>query len=278
MRGLLPMCLLWEALFYLTEVSSFSGEQYNVVQISNHHNDVVYITDPFAGDVHVDWDDQGFLNLIQNEIRPLTPIPTIEIPQDHVGIALHVRRGGGYDYALAQADTLISAQYIPEDPSDQMKHSDHSCPRRFPPDTYYIGQLKYIASLFPEKLIYAFIFTDDPQPDKIAAKYREALNNPKILFDYRKNQNTPEARDALQSPSGLNVLDDFFAMMNFDYLIRAGSGFSEMVGTLGKVKMEIWPYDLRWEGNTLIITEVGITERKFLNKWQSTTRFMYTTD
>ena len=73
---------------------------------------------------------------------------------------------------------------------DQMKHSDHACPRRFPPDTYYIGQLKYIASLFPEKLIYAFIFTDDPQPDKIAAKYKDALNNPKIYFDYRKNQNS----------------------------------------------------------------------------------------
>ena len=43
-----------------------------------------------------------------------------------------------------------------------------------------------------------------------------------------------EARDALQSPSGLNVLDDFFAMMNFDYLIRAGSAFSEMAGNLGK--------------------------------------------
>ena len=60
----------------------------------------------------------------------------------------------------------------------------------------------------------------------------------------------------------LNVLDDFFAMMNFDYLIRAGSAYSEMAGNLGRVKMEIWPYDLRWEGNTLIITEVGIAERK----------------
>ena len=56
-----------------------------------------------------------FLNLIQNEIQPLTPVPTLEIPQDHIGIALHVRRGGGYDYGLAQTDTLISAQFIQED-------------------------------------------------------------------------------------------------------------------------------------------------------------------
>ncbi len=247
-------------------------------QISNHHDDVVYITDPFAADIHIDWDDQYFLDLVQNEILPVTPLPPIEIPQDHIGVALHVRRGGGYDFRLAQADILVSAEFIPQNPSDyKIQHSDHACPRRFPPDAYYIGQLKYIASLFPEKLIYAFLFTDDPQPDKIAAKYSEALNNPKISFDYRKNQNSPEARDALQSPSGLNVLDDFFAMMNFEYLIRAGSAYSEMAGNLGKVKMEIWPHDLRWEGNTLIITEVGITERKLLfNKWQSSRRFMLT--
>ena len=57
------------------------------------------------------------------------------------------------------------------------------------------------------------------------------------------------------------MLEDFFAMMDFDALIRSGSHYSAMAGVLGGISYEVSPDSYRWEGKKLIIPSVDIVER-----------------
>ena len=95
------------------------------------------------------------------------------------------------------------------------------------------------------------IFTDDPSPEKIAAKYEAALNNPQIEIGYRKENNSHDA----------NVVEDFFSFMAFHALIRPASHYSEMAAALGEIAHEVFPTDSRWEGRKLITTKIAVTER-----------------
>ena len=75
--------------------------------------------------------------------------------------------------------------------------------------------------------------------------------NPRIQFGYRTKDNKHNS----------NVLEDFFAMMDFDALIRSGSHYSAMAGVLGGISYEVSPASYRWEGKKLIIPSVDIVER-----------------
>lgn len=226
-------------------------------------DDWLYITAPLILDSTIGWDDPGYHELLKNEICLIDPLPKIEIPENYLSIALHIRRGGGWDLQLAQEDAIVTAGYSPQNPEEYSSlFADKEYPTRFPPDTYYIRALEYMAQLFPERLIYAYIFTDDPNPELIISKYRERINNPRITFDCRKSQNEDEAKKALASYLGLNVLEDFFGMMQFDCIIRAASNFSDLAARIAQPQFEIRPSEYVWEGNKLIIWEFHFRERK----------------
>ena len=70
-------------------------------------------------------------------------------------------------------------------------------------------------------------------------KFKNILNNPRITFGYRENDNCHNA----------NVLEDFFSMMEFDCLIRPGSHYSRFVQRLGKNKVVIYPESIAKNSN-----------------------------
>ena len=215
-------------------------------KIKSKLKDVLYVTnDHFTADFQVDWADKEFLKLIRAEIALIDPSSTkkVTIPPDHYSVALHIRRGGGADRKLFQEDIVTSAEGWLNANWNENDFADKKWPKRFPPDAYYIEQLKALVLLHPGKEFYVHIFTDDPAPEKIAKKYEDALNNPRITFGYRTEDNKHNN----------NVLEDFFAMMHFDALIRAGSHYSAMAGVLGGVSYEVSPASYRWEGRKLII-------------------------
>ena len=93
-------------------------------------------------------------------------------------------------------------------------------------------------------------------------KYQEALMDlPHIHFDCRKQNNGP----------GANVLEDFFSMMNFNCLIRAGSHFSRFVQRLGKNKVVIYPESIRKNADgTSVIDVINIKTRANENeRWKT---------
>jgi len=155
----------------------------------------------------VDWDNKRFKDLMKRRLKSSTPIKQF-IPKDRITVAIHVRKGGGFD---------INGQNF--------------MPYKFPPDSFYIKSLKTISEMLRDQPIYAFIFTDDAHPEHIAQEYARRVNLPNITYDYRKAGNHYAA----------NVLEDLFAMSKFNCLIRPLSNYSLIASKLGSMMIEIAP-------------------------------------
>ncbi|MFH1832064.1 MAG: hypothetical protein ABH827_04675 [bacterium] len=115
-------------------------------------------------------------------------------------------------------------------------------------DSFYISGIKQISALYPEKQLYVYIFTDDKNPERIAKKYQDQLNNPAIAFDYRR-----ETHDHT-----MHVLEGFFSMLKFDCLIRSDSSFSLVASKLGYYKYVIYPGGYQWQNNHPVIVRANI--------------------
>ena len=135
----------------------------------------------------INWKDPQFIALLRTLIYPKHPLLHQALPIDRVSVAVHVRRGGGFD-----------------DPA-QYSH----WPLKFPPDNFYIAQIRKIYEILKQPL-FIYIFTDDPLPDSIAESYASALTDIDVVFAYRTEGNSHKT----------NVLTDLFDMMRYDCLIR----------------------------------------------------------
>lgn len=165
--------------------------------------------------VDIDWFDTEFIERLKKNIAPKNPIEKVIIPEGFVSIAVHVRNGGTF-----AADTLEEKE---------------RCPLRFVPEEFFIEQIQRIAVMFSGKQLYVHIFTDHPEPMKLMKKFQKIIDNPYISFGCRVEGNSHK----------LNVLEDFFSMMDFDCLIRPGSHFTRFVQRLGNNKMVIYPESVK---------------------------------
>ncbi len=176
----------------------------------------------------VEWQLPAFKGILQQMISPLCDVKTPEIPRDCLSVAVHVRRGTGWD--------IPNYRITPE----QLTASH---PLRFAPDSFFIAQLKKIAALFGDSQIYVYLFTDHDNPLELLEKYKQAVRCDRMLFDCRTTLNN----------EFVNVLDDFFALLKFDCLIRADSNFSYIASKLGNYALAISPaHGLVIDGTTFI--------------------------
>ena len=77
----------------------------------------------------VDWHNPEFKAILQQEIRPLRPFKKFSFPTDKQCIAVHVRKGGGFDQLFQK----IKRWTI---------NADKNAPLKFPPDLFYIESIK----------------------------------------------------------------------------------------------------------------------------------------
>lgn len=182
----------------------------------------------------VDWQDPAFKVLLNTMICALKAIKVPVVPPDHLTVAVHVRKGTGWDIPNYGITPLqLSASH----------------PLRFAPDSFYIEQLKKIARIFPEDAIYVYLFTDHDNPGELAKKYEQNVQCDRMVFDYRMSDNN----------EFINVLDDFFALTSFDCLIRPDSNFSFMASRLGNYKVQIAPWHgVIIDGNRVFIDEINL--------------------
>lgn len=196
----------------------------------------------------VNWNDEFFLKEIKELIKPINKLNLIFPPKDLISIAVHVRKNsGGRDNLLL--DGLPVEKYDPT-----FVYLDIAYPLKCACDMYYIEQIKNISQIFKNKKIYVYIFTDDPNPEMIAQKYKNKINNDQIIFDYRKTENNYYT----------NVLEDFFSLLNFDCLIRSDSNFSLTASKVGSFDVQISPVHHKWVGRKLLIDQVKIEFSKKL--------------
>lgn len=140
----------------------------------------------------VDWKDPKFRAVVQELIVPKGQLDVIRPPSGMLGVAIHIREGGGYD-----------------------KNGFLYYPTKFPPLSFYIEGLKAVRARFPAEHIYCQLFTDALDPDALVQKLLAAFPSD-VEFHYRKKNNVHDA----------NVLEDFFSLFEFDVLIRPDSNFS----------------------------------------------------
>lgn len=185
--------------------------------------------------------DPLFIQDLHTCIAPIAPLDMISIPTDMPTIALHVRRGGGFD---------------------NVKTCYKRWPTKFPPDDFYIDQIKRIASLYnPGQPLYIYLFTDDQHPERIVAHYKKVLNMPQITFEHRVHRHYKE-----------HVLDDMFAMTQFDYLIRSNSQYTFFSMILGDHSMVISPSKGSWHQDHAVIDQIWIVEKSRNNTYTQTYR------
>lgn len=187
--------------------------------------------------------DKALYAEIKRMINPREKL-SFSLPSDKTSIAVHVRKGGGFDRPLLSGSSS-------NDAPDPVKYIDCCHPLKFPPDSFYISQIRFISEQLENKPLYVYIFTDDKNPQNIAETYRQAVNKENIVFDYcRKNE-----------PFDNHLIHDLFFMKKFDCLIRPESAFSIIAQVIGNHKIVISPSTYHWEGSTLIIDEANYAER-----------------
>ena len=171
----------------------------------------------FFSQVFDDWEDEDFRKKLGELVKPLIPIKPFHFPKGHVSVAMHVRKGGGFD-----SQTVIESMRT-----------------KFPPNSFYLNGLKQLADHFNNLPLYLHIFTDDPHPVNIREKFEQeikkwGIKNP-IQFGCRVSDNRHDA----------NVLEDFFAMMECDCMIRPNSSFSQAAAAVSGPIFEVTP--LAWD-------------------------------
>ena len=223
-----------------------------------------------------------FEALVKKAFTPLIEIPPLAKPPAVITVALHVRKGGGFDKPLGSKQEyeheqnvskgIYLTKYAPAGSHDDMwaikwpvgpmlieaiKHyiykknnfSDYIWPIKFPCDQYYIDCLKELSSIYPGKNLLVYLFTDDPEPEKIMERYSAQLrNHPRIIFSYREKGNHHTK----------NVIEDLFSLTQCDCLISASSSFATAAQLLGDHQVLMFPVWATVFADKIEITKVGV--------------------
>jgi len=235
----------------------FFGKDPNI--IINRNAKYIYAGDYYTN-VKIDFNDKQFMNKLKKTIAPINPIERTHIPSDRISVAVHVRRGGGYDPPLSF-----------EKESLEKTHVDSFCPEKFLTNKDFADQTSYLCRACNEKPMQVNIRKDEahnPSPlyekesfketyadiiypgkflpdeyfiNQIRKLYKTCNKKPMHVHIFTDDKNPSrfieKYKKALQSNNitfssrtpgdfETSVIDDFFSMAYYDCLIMPNSGFS----------------------------------------------------
>lgn len=222
----------------------------------------------------INWEDREFQALLRSKIQPLQKAIPLPLPENRHLVAVHVRTGAGHDKIFqmreveeqingeSQHQTIASIEKSSSPSSKSMpliaqrgiqmslksKFADKLHPLKFPSDSFYVTQITKLSEILNDEPMYVHVFTDSSHPEKMAALYEKMVNKPNIIFGFRQQNNNHDS----------NVVEDFFALLQFDYLIRGESNFSIVAGFLKDYRITIFPKTFSWKCNSLEILDAEI--------------------
>ncbi len=164
-----------------------------------------------------------------------------KLDRNYITVALHIRKGGGFDLPLYSTQSYN----LPK----RKKYADRVWPDKFPPEQYFINLLILLSYLTDNQPIYAYLFTDDPNPSRLLEHFNKVIPpNLNIIIDCRRNHNN----------FNTNVVEDLYYMSLFDVLIRSESNFAKSAQLIGEHKVVFRPAHFYWQGNALVIDKVQL--------------------
>lgn len=175
----------------------------------------------------IDWNDKGFIEELRKMIAPIEAIPLLNLPADRITVAVHVRRGGNYD----NQGTFEGA------------------PLKFLSDDFFIKEIRQLYYFLGEKPLYVHLFTDDLNPVKIMNTFKNNLKGLDIQFNCREEDNSDTK----------HVIEDFFAMQQFDCLIHSESNFSFTMSKIGNYMVSLFPDSFYKKGSEIIYDHVNMS-------------------
>ena len=179
------------------------------------------------------WEDHTFTKKIRKLCKPVSSYKELSLPKGRVSIALHVRRG--------------LRREIVEEVSQN--------PAKFPPNSYYVEQMRKLNEIFKGIPLYVHVFTDYKFPEEIMEELEKELELPNVLFGCRKGVNNSRA----------HVVDDFYNMSRFMCLIRPISNFSLVAELIGHHAIVIKPVGQRLSQSKKVIV-IDKVHRKIREK------------
>lgn len=184
-------------------------------------------------------EDILFRNELRKQIAPREKLNLTRPPKGKRSVAIHIRRGGGFDWPL------LTEKTAGDKPS--LHYADAAWPTKFPPNSFYIEQLIKLSEMFNDEPLYAYIFTDDVDPQHLVDLIKKEVNKPNIEYGCRQKGNHHTK----------NVLDDLFSLSLYDCLIRGGSNFPRIAQLIGNHQVVLYPMKCEWIEGKFYATEVN---------------------
>lgn len=188
-------------------------------------------------------EEPEFGRMVRQMLQPIAELPKPEIPAGLISVALHVRRGGGFDGPLGTAQYVDQISMTPEINSVT---TDKKFPLKFPPEQFFVDQLIKLSELLDDRPLYVQLFTDDLHAPELLDRLKTRCHKSNITWAYNptvwKN----------------STLEEIYAMTHFDCLIRSCSHFGGIAQLLGNHKIVIWPTEYEWKSNYLDIRKTSV--------------------
>lgn len=196
--------------------------------------------------------DETFFQEIKLLLQPSGPMPLLDLPKDTITVAVHVRKGSGPDgplYSQQLFDEDDNSVTSSEQASMHGMFSDKQSPKKFPPEQYYIDQIKKLSELIDHKPMYVYLFTDHRNPKVLIERFQRVIMLSNITFVSKDSSSSHDS-----------MVNDFYNMAQFDCLIRPDSCFSYCSQLIGNHMFVFYPESACWKGKRLIIDKVGIIQ------------------
>lgn len=212
LRGLEKIYIRNEADF----LQRYNAQKNQLFIISDSHWETSSPDSEWYGVSH----SKEFRALMRKLIAPINAIPKLQLPHDHITVALHYRVG----------ETFDDAAFI------KIQQDENNTNPKFRPFGYYVEQIKYVKRAFPDQKIYVHIFTDAANPAQVRTRFKKVFPEESICFAAR------EGYDSWRN----NVLVDLVHMAQFECLIRPRSCYSFISQLIGFHKLVLHPQGALW--------------------------------
>lgn len=248
--------------------------------IKNKDKDVILMTDIRT---RIDYVSPEELAVLKKNIC-LKEEPLVEkLPSDVITVGVHIRKGNGggqyydgeqtslqlFDFDRSKVHYRVDYENFPFDWSSYQRKDgkfvkDSEAQRKgattavdkvgdwqtkFPPDQFYIDQIKKLSHAVGGKPLFVIICTDDKNPEELVQKIQHMVAGKNVVLSYKNDRDLPFKE---------RMKRDLYLLSHCDVLIRSQSYFSRVAELMGNHKLVMYPLNFRWEGNKLIMHDVVI--------------------
>ncbi len=194
---------------------------------------------------------------LRKMLQPAIQVKNLDLPADKITVAIHIRKGSGPDKPLASVQQYVSNDYSVTYEKQSLGKRyffiDKVYPTKFPPEQYYIDQIKKLSFLLNDTPLFVYIFTDAKDPINLVKRFEKIINKPNITF---------ACNESNVFNYQYHFIDDYYNMAQFDCLIRSSSHFGLAAQMLGNHKIIIHPQHAQWINDKIVIDKVGIILRE----------------